>query len=377
MIAVQPVSQVVAGGSTVVFTVTPSGTVQSAADAETGGRTARAVLPTTYQWQFNGEAIFGATSAQLVIPNATASNSGTYTCVLTTAGVSAVSSPAALTVATTTDAGRLTNLSVLTDITSSVPSFTVGTVIGGQGTSGPKPLVVRAAGPALGALGVPNTLNDPKVDLFAGQTVVATNDNWNGDANLTTAMASVGAFAYASASSKDAAIFSPALAPRDYTVAVNGVGGTTGTVIAEVYDATPASTYSGTTPRLINVSVLKQVNSGSFITLGFTIGGSTAKTVLVRAIGPGLTQLGVPGVMADPQLTLFNSSSTAIATNDDWGGDAALSQTMTRVNAFQISDAASKDAMLLVTLPPGGYTAQARGGSNSSGLVIVEAYEVP
>jgi predicted Rdx family selenoprotein len=358
----QPASQTVATGSTVIFSV------------------ANSTNP-NLQWQRNGINVpvttTGANATTLVLSNVTAAQAGIYTVNATNGTGSLTSSAATLNVASTVDVGRLVNLSVLTDITAAVPSFTVGTVVAGPDPNATKPLVVRAAGPGLGALGVPNTLADPKVDLYAGQTVVASNDNWGGSATLAAAMAGVGAFPYPSATSRDAAIYNPALPPRDYTVAVSGVGGATGTVIAEVYDATPNGAYTATTPRLINVSVLKQVAAGGAITLGFYVGGTTAKTILIRAIGPGLSQLGVPGVMSDPKLTLFNSTSVVIATNNDWDGDPALSLMMARVNAFAISNKNSKDAMLLRTLPPGGYVAQASGGGNSSGYVIVEAYEVP
>ena len=100
--------------------------------------------------------------------------------------------------------------------------------------------------------------------------------------------------------------------------------------------------------------------------------------MLIRAIGPGLAAVGITsGTLGDPQLTLFNSSSAAIASNNDWSGDPALVSAMTRVNAFNIGSPASKDAMLLLTLPPGGYTAMAAGNSGTSGLAIVEVYEVP
>jgi hypothetical protein len=99
--------------------------------------------------------------------------------------------------------------------------------------------------------------------------------------------------------------------------------------------------------------------------------------VLIRAIGPGLAQLGIQAPMADPQLTLFNSASAVVKSNNDWGGDQSITAAATQVGAFSISTATSKDAMLLVTLPPGGYTAQASGAGGTSGLVILEVYEVP
>ncbi len=363
----QPVSATVASGSTVVFNAAASNSPN-------------------YHWRLNGSNVLnsntGSNGPILVITNATAAQAGTYTVNVSNDAGIMTSTTATLAVTTTNDVGRLTNLSVLTDITATTPSFTLGTVISSGDGSTTKPLLVRAAGPSLGALGVPGTIADPKLDLLAGQTIVLANDNWGGSSTLANAMAGVGAFPYSSPTSNDAAIFATGLTPRDYTVAVSGVGGATGTVIAEIYDATPPSAFSPTTtPRLINVSVLKQVNGGGSITLGFTIGGSTAKTVLIRAIGPGLTQLGVPGVMGDPKISLFNSSSVVIAKNDDWGGDPALSLIMAHVNAFAITSNGSKDAMLLVTLPPGSYTAQATpsagAGAAGGGLVIVEAYEVP
>jgi hypothetical protein len=95
-------------------------------------------------------------------------------------------------------------------------------------------------------------------------------------------------------------------------------------------------------------------------------------------IGPGLSAVGVTsGTLGDPQLTLFNSSNEVIATNDDWGGAPALVSAMALVTPFTISNSASKDSMLLLTLPKGGYSARATGGGNTSGYAIVEVYEVP
>src|SRR5207248_1318590 len=114
---------------------------------------------------------------------------------------------------------------------------------------------------SLTQLGVSGALADPKMDLFSGQTVIGSNDNWGGAATLTNAFSQVGAFAYVSATSKDAAISNTAMPSGAYTVQVSGVGGAGGTVIAELYDATPPNTFTSSTPRLINVSVLKQITS--------------------------------------------------------------------------------------------------------------------
>ena len=359
VIAAQPKAQTISIGGTAVFSVTATGA-------------------TSYQWKLNGASISGATATTLVVRSATAANAGSYTVDAISTSGNATSTAATLTLSSNTDYGRISNLSILTSITATEPSFTVGTVVGGSGTNGTKALLVRAAGPSLAQLGVGGPLADPKLDVFVGQTVTASNDNWAGDPTLSAAFTAVGAFAYVSAAAKDAAVFNPTAPATSYTVQVTGVGGATGAVIAEVYDSTPAGTFTATTPRLTNVSVLKNIPAGSILTAGFVIGGSTAKTVLVRAIGPrlGLAPFSIAGAMADPKLDLF-SGQTVIASNDNWGGAAHLTTVGTAVGAFAVTDAASKDAMLVITLAPGNYTAQVTGVSNTGGIAIVEVYEVP
>ncbi|MDO8540573.1 MAG: lamin tail domain-containing protein [Opitutaceae bacterium] len=276
---------------------------------------------------------------------------------------------------------RLINLAILAPLTEG-EIMTMGTVIGGAGTSGTKAIVVRAAGPALTQFGVIDVLPDPKMALIhqASGVTVASNNDWAGDPVLSAAFAQVGAFPYAPPSSKDAGISQPALAPANYTVQVSDVGTGAGTVIAELYDATPASAFTATTPRLINVSVLKQIGAGTTLTAGFVIDGPTSKTVLVRAVGPtlGLPPFNIPGVMADPILELFNNATGAkINENNDWGGTTTLSAGFTSTGAFALTNASTKDAALLVTLAPGQYSARVSSPDGGGGMVIVEVYEVP
>jgi len=109
---------------------------------------------------------------------------------------------------------------------------------------------------------------------------------------------------------------------------------------------------------------------------GFVIGGTTSRTVLIRAIGPGLTPFGVTGTLADPRLQLF-SGSTLVRENDNWNGDQLLVGLGNTVGAFEIADRQSRDAMLLLTLAPGSYTARVGGANNGTGVALVEVYEVP
>ena len=265
-------------------------------------------------------------------------------------------------------------------------AFIAGFVVGG---STAKPMLIRAVGPGLQTFGVAGTLANPKLRLYRGDQLIAENDDWSGNVEVSTIGAQVGAFSLSPASSKDAALFRSNLAPATagYTMQITGAGsGTqTGIVLAEIYDATSSGSYTAATPRLTNVSARTQVGTGGDILIaGFTIAGSTAKTVLIRAVGPTLASFGVAGTLSDPKLELYSvgTATTKIDENDDWGGSPALAGRFLSVGAFPLQ-AGSRDAVLLVTLPPGGYTAQVAASPNTpagisqTGVALVEVYEVP
>jgi sugar lactone lactonase YvrE len=360
-ISSQPSSVTVNAGQPATFSVTASGTGLS------------------YQWLRNGNAIAGANGPSYTIAATGAADAGTYAVRITAGATTVNSASATLTVNATGPAGpasRLVNLSILTDIDSAGDAFTMGYVVGGAGTSGSKSILIRAAGPTLAAapFNIAGALNDPKIELFAGTTKTSENDNWGGSSALSTAFASVGAFAYVTGTSLDAASLAN-LAAGDNSVRVSAAGNGTGTVIAEVYDSTPFVSLTATSPRLVNVSVLKHLGNG--LTAGFVIDGTGSKRVLIRAVGPtiGTPPFNVGGVVADPQLTLF-SGQTSIGSNDNWGGTAELVAAFTQVGAFALP-APSRDAALLVTLQPGAYTVQVSGVGGTTGVAIVEVYEVP
>jgi hypothetical protein len=251
-----------------------------------------------------------------------------------------------------------------------------GFAVGGQGASGTEPLLIRGSGPALAAFGVSGTLPGPQLQLYSGNTVIGSNNGWGGSAEIASAAALVGAFAWSSPSSDDSALLE-SLAPGPYTAQIAGQSGDTGVALAEVYDATPSGGFTPTSPRLVNVSTRVQVGSGgSVLIAGFVIGGSTARTVLIRASGPALASFGVSGTLPDPQLGLY-SGSTELASNSGWSGDAEIAGTASAVGAFAWNDPASLDSAILVTLPPGPYTAQISGANGDVGVALVEVYEVP
>lgn len=336
----------------------------------------------TYQWRLNGRAIAGATSSTYNVVNAQAADAGSYSVVVKGSGGSLVTATTtlALNSVPTTDA-RLVNLAVRTTAGPDAAALIVGFVIGGAGTIGDKPLLLRASGPALAAFGVPATLADPLLNLYSGSTIISTNDNWSATnaAAISTAAATLGAFPFAAASLDAALLATPAAGGYTVQVTPSASGAPNpGATLAEIYDATAPGSATTMTPRLINVSTRTSVGAGDVLIVGFAIQGTTARTVLIRAIGPTLSVFGVPGALADAKLELY-AGSTRIQTNDNWG-EAANSDEVAgafgRVGAFPLARD-TKDAAMLVTLPPGGYTAQVTGVGATTGVALVEVYELP
>lgn len=370
---VQPVSQTITAGATVVFTAAASGAPTPTYQWIRGSTTPGAGTPVL---------IPGATKPTLVLTGA-AAVAGNYS-VIATNSVNAVTSKAAtLSVITTSNPGHLKNLSVLSRITATEPSFTVATIIGGGTGSTAKPLLVRAVGSSLVAYGVADLLADPRLTLYQNESVFASNDDWSTVTGLANVFTTAGAFVLTSP--REAAAYNastPAASTGSkYSVLVGGADGQTGNVLAEIYDATPGTTVATTAPRLLNVSVLKQVPAGDLLTAGFVIQGDTSLTLLVRAIGPGLSPYvdKATPLLADPQVEVFDLNSgpaVSLARNDNWGGDASLQTAIASVGAFPIANTGSKDSMLLLSLRPGSYSAQASGVGGTGGTAIVEVYEV-
>ena len=155
----------------------------------------------------------------------------------------------------------------------------------------------------------------------------------------------------------------------NYTVSISNSAGTVTSKPATVG-------LSGT--RLVNLSLLGIINSVSTsYTTGFIINGIQPETVLVRAIGPGLTPYVLKGtnLLLQPQLTLYDSSGTILQRNNSWGNSSALINAFNSTGAFSLS-ANSNDAAILIQLQPGAYTAQVTGLNGSTGQVLIEVYEV-
>ena len=165
------------------------------------------------------------------------------------------------------------------------------------------------------------------------------------------------------------------LAPGGYTAQVTDTSGRAGVVLTEVYDANGATT----TPRFSNLSTRAPVAPGSPLVGGFVItaaDGTSTQKVLIRGVGPGITKFGVTNALADPVLKVYDTSGNLIATSNDWSGsDVAAAAAAT--GAFAL-DAGSKDAALLLTLAPGGYTFEITAAPNTAaGEALADIYAAP
>jgi hypothetical protein len=313
--------------------------------------------PFIYQWKRNGQVIAGATASTYSRVGVREEDAGSYTVEISNPSGTVTSAAVAVTVAPL-PSSRITNVSIRAPL---VVGQTL--IVGVSMTGGAKQVLVRAIGPGLAPFGVADAMPDPRLTLFTGPAEEGANDDWGGGSVLATAFASVGAFALP-AGSRDAAL----LAMIDGGRTVQVTGSAAGTVLVEAYDAA-----QGDLPRLVNVSARNRVvGVNEPLIAGFTLGGNAPRTVLIRAIGPTLASFGVTSALSDPRLDLYSGPSK-INENDTWAN--ALSPTFAAVGAFALVPG-GRDAALLVTLAPGGYTVQVSGVDGAAGEALIELYEV-
>ena len=232
-------------------------------------------------------------------------------------------------------------------------------MIGGfivQGSAAKK-ILVRGVGPSLPLTGA---LSNPVVDLYnsAGE-LIGTNDDWI--SNRLNILAS-----HVPPRSPREAAVQITLDPGAYTAIVHDVNGQAGQALVEVYDLDPADSL------LANISTRGKVGLDDEVMIGgFIIGGVEPTEVLVRAIGPSLAALDISQPLVDPVLELHDYAGTLIATNDNW----RLEQ-QTEITATGIAPTDDRESAILATLDPGSYTAIVRGGGGTTGVGLVEVYNL-
>ncbi|MFL3658713.1 MAG: hypothetical protein ACJ07L_11770 [Opitutales bacterium] len=266
-----------------------------------------------------------------------------------------------------------------------------GQVKGGSGTmiagfvvsgSGSKKVLIRGLGPSLVDRGIANAIMDPQITLyrFGESEPIAENDNWTDASNasdISDGAQLVGAAPLASSSKESALLVE--LTSGVYTAHVINADVNEGIALVEVYDVSEAE-GADTGSSLANISMRGEVASGdNAIIAGFVVTGDSPKRLLVRAMGPELQDFNVSGTLVDPRLTIFKSTNEGmveIGGNDDWHEDpVAVTNAAAKSGAFPFTEGSSS-AGQVIWLDPGLYTAVVNSGDGSSGVALVEVYEV-
>jgi hypothetical protein len=253
--------------------------------------------------------------------------------------------------------------------------LSVGTVenvlIGGFITEGnaPMKLIVRGIGPSL-PLG--DLLANPYLELHSGPDTLASNDNWKDNLAGGSQEVAIQNTGLAPTNDLESAILS-VLDPGGYTAIMNGTNNGTGVGLVEVYNLGAASMDVSSEAHLANISTRGLVQTDANVMIGgFINQGSVPIQVLVRGIGPSLTQFGVSGALANPTLELHKPDGTVVS-NDDWMTDPSQK---TAITATGLAPKNALESAILVTLPVGEglYTAIVSGVDGTTGVGLVEAY---
>jgi DNA-binding beta-propeller fold protein YncE len=406
-IAVNPVTNT-------VFFITPSGvegiqestpnspsfTTQPLAQAINAGAPfaldalAGAGSDASYQWFDNGiplvdgPGVSGSATPTLYLSGgATSADTGIYSCIATNSSGSTSSNEVPVTVTTTSNPGRLVNLSSRAFVGTGSEVSISGFAVRGSGS---KSLILRGDGPALSSFGVTGALTAPALSLYdsaSAANLITQDSGWQNPPSVPTGywagivtpaetaaadFSQVGAFSLAAGSADSA--FSIALPAGNYTSQISGKDGGTGVALSEIYDADTGSPSTA----LVNLSTRAFVGTGENILIaGFVISGTTSQTILIRASGPALKAFGLSGTLSDPRLQIFDNRQNLVASNFGWSGGSQIASASATVGAFAWDNPSSNDSAILITLPPGNYTAQASGQSGDTGLALIEIYAVP
>jgi hypothetical protein len=232
-----------------------------------------------------------------------------------------------------------------------------GFIVGGTGD---KPIVIRAIGPSLLDLGVTGALPDPILDVYDSTgAIIAENDDW-----VTLPAGSIPK--QLQPPNPKESVISNNFAPGSYTAVLRGADGMPGVALCELYDLDPNDS------SVRNLSTRGQVGTGDDVLIGgFIISGDDPTAVIARAIGPSLAAYGITDPLQDPVLELHGEDGSLISQNDNWR--STQEQQILDTNLAPTDD---REAAIVATLSPGRYTAIVRGANNSTGIALIEIYNL-
>jgi hypothetical protein len=228
-----------------------------------------------------------------------------------------------------------------------------------------KKVIIRAIGPTLTDFGVAGALQDPTLELYQGSTLTTSNDDWR----VSPQRAEIQNSGLAPNKDAEAAIIATLTPNQNYTAIVRGKNGATGVGVVEAFDLDQTAAS-----KLGNISTRGFVDVDDNVMIAGLIvspSNGTSTKVLVRALGPTLGDFGVPGFLANPTLDLVNSSGTVIRSNDNWKTDQRP-----EIEAANLAPNHDEEAALVETIAPGAYTAVVRGSGRTTGVGLVEVYNI-
>jgi hypothetical protein len=251
--------------------------------------------------------------------------------------------------------GRLGNISTRLQVGTGDNVLIAGFQIAG---STAKQLVLRAIGPTLAQFGLSNPMQDPTLDLHDSSGIrIAFNDDWRDASNAQSIPQNL-----QPTNGFESALL-VTLNPGGYTAILRGFNNSIGLALVEVYEIGAGSA------QLTNISTRGFVQTGDNVMIAGVIVQSQDKQVVVRAIGPSLTNLGVPNALPDPTLAIFDVNGTRIAFNDDWR-DTQESD----IAGTGLAPLNDLESAIAGTVAPGSYTAIVRGFNDTTGNALVEVF---
>lgn len=255
--------------------------------------------------------------------------------------------------------GSLLNISTRAHILTGDNVLIGGFIITGKW---PKRVIIRGIGPSLAKSGIQGALADPVIELHRPDGKVITNDDWR------FARAAVELTGIPPTNDKESAIVANLLA-GNYTVVLRGKNNGTGIGLIEIYDLNTAEPT-----EMINISSRGFVEMDNNVLIGGIIvgpKGPTSSKLLIRAIGPSLAAAGVANPLLDPTLELHNGNGSLIASNNDWKDSQRA-----MIQATGAAPTNDKEAAIVFNAAPGNYTAIVRGKNNTTGVALVEVYNM-
>jgi hypothetical protein len=221
-------------------------------------------------------------------------------------------------------------------------------------------VVLRGIGPSLPLAG---SLPNPRLELHDGTgALIASNDNWMDSPQKDEIISR-------SLSPNDdlESALLVELAPGSYTTILSDAAGATGIGLVELYATNPAAVANP-----VNISTRGFVQTGDDVMIGgFIIGGTSTRHLVIRAIGPSLAAAGVTNPLLDPVLELHDQNGVLMETNDNWKENQA------EVEATGLAPGDDRESVIVTTLSPANYTAIVRGLNGTTGVALVEAYDIP